>query len=542
MATIYVSNSATNGYAVGDDSNTYAQSQSKSTPVLTVTRALAIAQAGDTIKINDGTYSEASYVSVSAANLIINAENAHQVTIRAASGTTRVVHQASTGTGLTLGNIIVDANNTQQYCLTHDSTNTVNDLAISSTHFINFTINALQSVKCKNVTMDDNWLISSSVTVTGNTYAISLNSSAAGTISIKNGTIDVDAPNATTAYLYCIRAVPAVSGCNLAVQNVVMTYDSANPAIYLSGVYAYGFATYDISGNTFTETSLLTTGSYNGVVILNSAQAATKCWIYNNTFTAASPTPGGHNIQVGEDADTSANANSISGIRIRGNKSYNVNHHIICGWVTGAVVQGNYCENGIIGVIGKYTTNCKFTGNILKNITTGGALRAKASSGDIYANNTVILTSASGLAMYVTASAGTASTGIVFKNNIIYMTSAATPAIVLNDGSDATFANSNYYSTAGFAPPAFTYQANTYDTVAAWVAAHEASGLNIDPEFVAYPTDLRIPPTSALYHAGVFAGSDNRDYRGRPFNIKPTIGAYEVTAGDPAAPRTPRAA
>ena len=38
-ATIYVSNTAPNGYSIGNDSNTYVQSQNKATPKLTLTGA-----------------------------------------------------------------------------------------------------------------------------------------------------------------------------------------------------------------------------------------------------------------------------------------------------------------------------------------------------------------------------------------------------------------------------------------------------------------------------------------------------------------------
>jgi len=59
MATYYVSNSASNGYQVGDNANTTAQAQSKSTPWLTLVGANTKATHGDTIIVNSGTYPEA---------------------------------------------------------------------------------------------------------------------------------------------------------------------------------------------------------------------------------------------------------------------------------------------------------------------------------------------------------------------------------------------------------------------------------------------------------------------------------------------------
>jgi len=58
-ATVYVSNSTANGWATGNDSNTYTQSQSTATPWLTLTKAVTSCVNGDTIVMNDGTYAEA---------------------------------------------------------------------------------------------------------------------------------------------------------------------------------------------------------------------------------------------------------------------------------------------------------------------------------------------------------------------------------------------------------------------------------------------------------------------------------------------------
>lgn len=60
---LYVSNSASNGFSVGNDTNTFAQVQSKSTPALSIGRAVILAAANSLsgsyrVIVNDGTYAE----------------------------------------------------------------------------------------------------------------------------------------------------------------------------------------------------------------------------------------------------------------------------------------------------------------------------------------------------------------------------------------------------------------------------------------------------------------------------------------------------
>ena len=52
-ATYYVSQVATNGYVIGNDSN---DGLSKGTAKLTIGSAVTAASAGDTVYLNDGTY------------------------------------------------------------------------------------------------------------------------------------------------------------------------------------------------------------------------------------------------------------------------------------------------------------------------------------------------------------------------------------------------------------------------------------------------------------------------------------------------------
>lgn len=568
MATIYVSQTATNGYAVGDDARTRANAASKSTPVLTVTRALAVSENNDIIVINDGIYAEDSYIAPVKTGLTINAQNDYMVTIRAASGTTRVLHQANTGAGLILGKIILDANGTQGTVITTDSSNTVASLTLKGTRLVNFTQYGLSSMKLSNVTLQDKWLIESLVCTNINSNGIVLTSPGAATYNIKDGTINLATTNNVpvnvygikiasgdvslitdisgnaitinntstgTQYIYGVSVVATHAGCKTTITDNTITTGSSKSCTQ-RGIYSVGQVEYTIADNTVVPVPITgDVSTFRGIEVPNSAILTNKCWIYNNEVggVAKAFDLTGTSVLIGNDVDVEpATHDSINGIWAYGNTANNYNHGVFLGWVTGGTVVGNNVNHGTIGVIGKHTTRCLFTGNIIDGIGSGGALRSKGSANDVFANNTVIMTTESevtGLAISCT----NATTGAVFANNIIYMSGIAALAVIVADTSAATFFSNDYYTDSSFAENPFAYQGTTYANLAAWIAAQESTALNINPAFVSYPTDLRIPASNTgLYHAGVKKAFNARDYNLRPYYIKPTIGAYEVSGGD----------
>jgi parallel beta-helix repeat protein len=93
MTTYYVSNTATNGFAVGSDANSTAQAQSKSTPWLTIAGALAKVASGDTLRLNAGTYDEGAANTVWYCNGVFTST----VTIQSDSGVASGVIVRSNG-------------------------------------------------------------------------------------------------------------------------------------------------------------------------------------------------------------------------------------------------------------------------------------------------------------------------------------------------------------------------------------------------------------------------------------------------------------
>lgn len=128
MATVYVSQSTQNGYVVGSDVNDGA---AKATPKLTVEGAIAAASTGDTIKINSGVYTHASYFDTGAKALTFSPEVDDTVELRATTATAGaavLVMQTPAAGAAAIGKIKINARGLQDYCVNVP----VDALAISS--------------------------------------------------------------------------------------------------------------------------------------------------------------------------------------------------------------------------------------------------------------------------------------------------------------------------------------------------------------------------------------------------------------------------
>lgn len=129
MTTRYVSQTATNGYVVGNDSNT---GLSKALSKLTITSAISASSNGDVIIINDGSYTAATFFDVTA-GLSLQAETDHAVTLKCAAGQAQVIRVGSAGQTITIGKLVIDAeSNAAASCIGVNGT-TARALALSGT-------------------------------------------------------------------------------------------------------------------------------------------------------------------------------------------------------------------------------------------------------------------------------------------------------------------------------------------------------------------------------------------------------------------------
>lgn len=523
-ATVYVSNSATNGYQIGNDANTYAQAQSKDTPWLTVTKAVSSAVSnGDTIVINDGTYNEASFVGPARSNLTINSENDYGAIIRNnLAAQTRVFHVGAAATGLILGKVVLDANNDDTYCMTFDSTNPVSSLTINGTKFLNPTSYFMTGSRVVNLTMSGSWVAESSQSGTG----FSLSPNAAGNYNISNGTITQTGITAGSTYAWA--QTPSVTGNNFNISNITISRTTSNGSS-LSGIYSYGPSTVSIHDNSF---------SYSGATVVSAITVpnhpsitVTACSVYNNTGDLNGTD--NYAIFVGNDSAPSVHTN-IQNALIYGNNITGTNHGYALGYVTGGKIYNNYADSLVIGVLAKYTTSTQVYNNIINNPGAGGGLYAKGGTDTLFYNNTIIegVDTTAG-PLRVTENA----TDIVYKNNIVYSEQANSAFVTVAVGSDATFDRNIYYSTQGLSATAWIYQGTGYSTLALWQAAgHDANSLSSNPLFIS-SSNRNLQAASPAIDAAEDM-NQSTDYVGESRYDMPSIantgsaGSYTITYTD----------
>jgi len=538
MATVYVSQTATNGYGVGNDTT---GDGSKSTPYLTLTKALTVTNASDTVVLNDGTYSEVGFLNPADANLTINAENRHGAIIQTANGADiRVFHLQADTTGITFGEIVIDAQNTQASCVTDGAVSTGGISAtFSGTKFLNPTTQFFSFTRCKNITLDGNWVAqATSLSSAGFGFQhTTANDGAAGTISITDGQMTIS--SITTSSRGGILVSPTdVAGVDLTIQNVTINITANASGTIVYGIKAAALQSAVIETNTI---NLYTSATPQGIIVNNSAvDNIDTCRIATNTVTTDQTAPtSGYGILVGDDQDTAPAArDSITKAKVFGNVLTGVNHGVIASWVTSAELFANKIETCAYGTILKGTTTCFSYGNVIINPTLNGILY-KGDTNGIAGNNTIIYKTgasvSSAQSIRAAVSGVTNCSGCKVYNNNIYSDAAIDSYVSVAASQVCNFDANNYYmdTNGSLASDPWAYQGTTYATVALWnAAATVGTDLSVDPEIVDITNGNYAVGNSSLKAVGFkwWTGGDPEGYGGEPFlPIDVDIGAIQTT-------------
>ncbi|MDH5183628.1 MAG: hypothetical protein OEX12_07010 [Gammaproteobacteria bacterium] len=498
MANIYVNLTEaaggvlTNGYGYGDDARDRATAASKSTPVATLTRANAVSQASDIIILNDGTYEEATFVSIVNTGMTIQAENSRQTIIQNASAGSRVIH--TTAADVTLNGVILDAQNTQTGCFTF-GTGTGLNLTLVGGGFLNPTANFITATRMGNVTMSGGWTASAtSLSERGFVFSYSIALASAGTVSMSDGTITIgDSTGASDANRRAIHVVSNdLAGVSCEIYDMTFDLSIGTAANSQTAIYITDMESVKVYNNTITfNDSLVGTGILCDVSAIDNTDVIN---IYGNTVAGASGATGGIGIQCGSDSNTSpTGVGSLKSAQVYNNVVTNTNHGVLIGWITGATIYGNKTTGNVLGVILKGTTDCYSGGNVVIDCTGSGALRFKGDTNSIHANNLVIYNSgasvASAIPLYaddITAVVNT--TGAAFYNNCVYANETITDwVVVLNALDTCTFNSNNYFADTGggVSLNPYNYQGTPYATLALWNGAATVSNeTETDPEIV----------------------------------------------------------
>src|SRR5579872_7110690 len=137
---VYVSNANTNNYAVGSDSNTYTQAQSKSTPWLTLTHAMQNCNSGDTIVYNNCVFVETGGISSGVRNFILMADptlSAFGATLQSSNSNAPITLNNVASNGTIISGLVVDQQNACNFGLNTDSSHQLSNITVTGCKFIN---------------------------------------------------------------------------------------------------------------------------------------------------------------------------------------------------------------------------------------------------------------------------------------------------------------------------------------------------------------------------------------------------------------------
>lgn len=472
MSTKYVSNAATNGYVVGNDSN---NGSTKALAYLTLDAALAGAVANDVFVLNAGTYTAATYYNITV-SVTINAESGCVVTLKRTGAVTRVINVFSTAP-VTLGAIVLDAEGTASCSnLTISAMATAPLITLNGTSLVNAGSGA-QSV-----------LLPGKIKLECKGVSISHSSNAGGVIAygITSGYVNIDGltidnSSGSGSAIAAVNIDAGGTGVKARIKGVNGTWKSSgtnNAVIRTSGMTAL------IENNT----GLQITGSDGGAALikcLNTAYQADSCVIrYNQGVNYCT---GGYLVLVGSDAasanDNKTNYPAIYKNDFAGTDAATLIHGIILGNMKGGAVFGNRIRKAGIPLISKLQTEAAyFVDNDIDQPVSGssGCIRVKGSVNTQISGNRIRM-SASYLNAFVSITKDptvpTYSAGVSAMANTFYSSAAVTAAAGVGDATDTSTATLifNNYVAPSFGGSAFVDHALTYGTVTAWQAVESTA-------------------------------------------------------------------
>lgn len=542
MATLYVSNSASNGFAVGSDSNA---GNTMSAPLLTIAAAVTAAATGDTVIVNSGTYDQGTSSLTFSKNCSYLPYEDEGVLITSTNATaTLILTPTASVTPMNVGAFKVQNTGTPTRTVTSTGTNraplNITGMSIltggSAQHFgIQSTALAVSITRMKlSGTIGSNGGIYMSVTpiagcqVTIDGVVANLRGATAGTPAIRldranSSTVDVPVliKNCTISVEVPVSAANTISGYGIRVNQIndpvvernTVTINAPNS----SAAESEGIT---ISGTDATATAL------RGIVRYN-------------TVTVNAPACRG--IAIASDGTTTSETDDAE---VYGNRVYggfydgsSTPHGISIGDCLRGRVYSNYVQGFAAGILlsenQDTATGAIVSGNVVYGAPYAGIF-LKGNANATVVNNTVIQDSSvvgANFGAYgmigIAAQTGNNLAAYIANNNLY----AITPALrwVHGDNSQvATFAGkNNYYGVQPTSATPWNYNATTYATLAAWqVLETTATGVNPGSLF----TSTYKVNNATLIEAGIpLPGNFSAfyDYYGKRFKNKPTVGAVE---------------
>lgn len=499
MPTIFVSNSATNGFPVGNDAN------DGSTPALaklTIASAHTAAAAGDVIFINDGTYDlGASTLSLTKA-VALEARTARGVVLIGTNATAIVTLTPPSSGALEIDALdirgtgssanVVAINNSANVstvrlrgCALSGLTTThviLDSYRIGTTELIDVTVSgqipanvyrssaSLADVGAKTVLINGLHL-SVQATATGATVAVGIERAAAVsnalTATVRNVTGRMFAPPALGVSAALV-AIDLNKVANAVVDDIRLILDA--------------------DGATANDSCIVRVRGTDSTAVAHNPRITRVC--------GALLAPAGYAIQVGAQTTASFTDDAyIAGCDLIGRFYASATPHgIAIGQCNRGLAINNVVRDFYVGAIPSINQGARFISNVFDGCY-GEVLFSKGSGATtppLFAANIIVMrrnphqtgTGVFGVAIQV----ATNNAGALFMGNVIVvMESAAINKFVLSDASQvATFYGNLYALLPGASLPAnaWEYSGTSYSTLAAWAAAVETVAMGYSDALV----------------------------------------------------------
>lgn len=482
MATKYVSQTATNGYQIGNDAN---DGSTKALAKLTIESAMAAASSGDTIVLNDGVYVAATFFNV-AKGLTIDSENPYGATLKRNGAQTRVVNINFVGS-VTLGQVVIDAEeNASTAALTSSAAGGTTTLTLNKTKLkdpgagaaaASFSSTAL-NLKVKDVILD------------GACYRGGINATL-----LQSGHIDIDGLTVDNS---------ATAGANGSTASAVLLIaTTAGPTMHVrrcSGVWksagnSHGFIiTRGMRGIIERNRGMRVIGTDISAGIIKcentGVQADNIVVRYNQGVNEC---PGQYLILIGTDGaganDNKTNYPHVYRNDVSGSSAASLMHGIMFGNVKGGVCFTNRVRKAAIPLLSKLQTErAYYDDNDIDESPTGtsGCLRAKGSVNIDFVGNRVRLSAGNmniGAVVNQDPTVPTFCSGVSIIGNNFYSPVQIDAAAVVGgsgDTSDGAFMLNNWMAPS-YGAQSWQLGTTYYSNLAAWIAAKEATAVAVDP-------------------------------------------------------------
>lgn len=326
---------------------------------------------------------------------------------------------------------------------------------------------------------------------------------------------------------------------NNTAQNIGVAINALNQSVGFDEVYI-GEIDYDTEGSSI-PTGIVCNVDKSASHLTYDKLTIRKPNLKNNSFEALGIAGGGYGVNIGGEWDSSSDTIGeavVTRLDYQGGVIDGFNHGEYFGGLTGHDLgYGTTIKNSRLSAIIEGCDQCNHFGRLVlspENNAAADCLRVKDSTNCNQEHNTVIVTDTSFNGAGITEQDGSTaiSTGNNIRNNNVIFPSGVDASAVLVDSdtstlAQATYANNHYYKGGdSFTSDDFNDEGVDRD-LSGWQTNVESTAVS-DADHGTNLTTGALSSTSDLAGRGSTAAVAQRDFNGRFFNFRRSIGALEL--------------